>query len=322
MEPLKTSEETTALFREALHQFVEKIQRDEQVIAAVLVGSLSYDQVWEKSDIDLKLIVQDQKLAISFTCFVEQEVPINTTIQTRNEFKRWVERSVSGSFGHSMLSRSTLLFTKDDSITEYFEQIRYVGERDRQLQLMLLGGYALGTLAKAEKWLYVKKDPAYSTFWIIKMIDTLSQIEVLIHGDIPMRESVQQAMVFNPAFFDAIYTDLIWGQGSETKVYETIERIQAYLNERAERLFQPVLDYLKQEEDVRSVTEIALKFGKIIHLDPGSTTSICDWLVDRGLLVKLDTQTKATPKSKVILSEPAYLFGSEEETIWKSGGAW
>jgi excinuclease ABC subunit A len=54
--------QTTLLFREALRQFVDKIEQDEQVIAAILLGSLSYDQVWEKSDIDLKLIVHDQKL--------------------------------------------------------------------------------------------------------------------------------------------------------------------------------------------------------------------------------------------------------------------
>lgn len=168
MMQMKVNEQTTELFREALRTFVDKIERDDQVIAAILLGSLSYDQVWEKSDIDLKLVVHDQKLKSGYSCFVENDVPINTSIQTRNEFKRWMERSVQSSFNHSLLVRSTLLFTKDASIAEYFEQIRCLGERDRQLQLLRLGSHTIGLLAKAEKWLYIKNDFTYSVFGLLR----------------------------------------------------------------------------------------------------------------------------------------------------------
>ncbi|MFD0620181.1 hypothetical protein ACFQZR_22165 [Paenibacillus sp. GCM10027629] len=321
MKPLKDKDEMTAQFREALRRFIDKIHKDDQVIAAVLFGSLSYDQVWEKSDIDLKLIVYDQKLAASYVCFVENEVPINTSIQTRNEFKRWVERSISGSFHQSMLANSTLLFTKDDSISEYFEQIRYVGERDRRLQLLRLGCHTLSLLAKAEKWLYVKNDVGYSAFWIIKMVDILSQIEVLLHGDIPMRESVQQALTYNPDFFHAIYTEMVCGQVSETKVRDGIDFINHYLNERANQLFQPILAYLKEEADIRTATDIIMKFRMVIELDAGGVVTACDWLAELGMLAKMDSETKATPKSRIMLLEPAYLY-ENDELEWEMGEAW
>ncbi|MDB5084687.1 MAG: nucleotidyltransferase [Bacilli bacterium] len=78
-------------YREALQAFVEKARQDDQIIAAILLGSLSYDQVWEKSDIDLKLIVQDQKLSKHQMCLMENDIIINASIQTRDEFKRWIE---------------------------------------------------------------------------------------------------------------------------------------------------------------------------------------------------------------------------------------
>ncbi|SDX61836.1 hypothetical protein [Paenibacillus sp. CF384] len=315
----KFGEQTTTLFREALNQFIEKVKKDEQVIAAVLLGSLSYDQVWEKSDIDLKLIVHDQKLGSGYMCFVENDVPINASIQTRNEFKRWMERSVGGSINQSMLYRSTLLFTKDASITDYFEEIRIVGERDRQLQLQQLGGYSLGLLAKAEKWLYVKQDAGYSAFWIIKMVDVLSSIEVLLNEDVPMRESVKQALAYNPDFFRVIYTELVLGTVTEEGVQSAIDTINEYLNARAERLFQPMLAYLKEEADVRTVTDIVLKFKPVIDTDTGSATAVCDWLADRGLLMKMESETKATPKSRIMLLEPAYLYESEEFPEWERG---
>lgn len=311
------NEQTTKLFREALHTFVTKIQQDEQVIAAILLGSLSYDQVWEKSDIDIKLIVHDQKLKTGYACFVENDVPINTSIQTRDDFKRWVERSVQSSVSHSLLVRSTLLFTKDASITDYYEQIRYIGKRDRQLQLMSIGSYTLSLLAKAEKWLYIKNDYTYSAFWVIKLVDLLSQIEVILNEDIPMREAVQQAISYNPEFFHAVYTEMILEEVKEPKVKAVLELINDYLNVRAEQLFQPILAYLKEEGEIRTVTDIVEKFSLVIDIDTSSAATGCDWLAERGLLAKLEAETKATPKSRVQLTEPAYLFEQSDSMQWE-----
>jgi hypothetical protein len=314
---MKVNEQTTALFREALRTFVDKIKRDDQVIAAILLGSLSYDQVWEKSDIDLKLVVHDQKLNSAYSCFVENDVPINTSIQTRNEFKRWIERSVQSSIQHSMLIRSTLLFTKDASIEEYFAQIRIVGERDRQLQLIRLGSHTLSLLAKAEKWLYIKNDFTYSAFWIIKMVDLLSQMEVILNADVPMRESVLQALEFNPDFFHAVYTEFVCKEVNEPKVSAALVRINDYLSKRAERLFQPILAYLKEEADIRTSTDIVEKFSLVIEIDTGSVTTVCDWLAEQGLLAKMEAETKATSKSRIVLTEPAYLFEFDEVSQWE-----
>ncbi|SDO21986.1 hypothetical protein SAMN04487897_11017 [Paenibacillus sp. yr247] len=302
-----------AMYKEALQAFVERTRNDDQIIAAILLGSLSYDQVWEKSDIDMKLIVHEQKLIKHSMCFVENGITINASIQTRDEFKRWVEKSMSTSFNHSYLLRGTLLFTKDKSLEEYFANIRYVGERDRQLQLLQLGCFVLGALAKAEKWLYIKEDELYSAFWMIKMIDTLAQIEVIRNGEVPMRESVQQAMTFNPDFFRDVYVGLIGGSVDKVKVKATLERIVQFMQERELEMYRPILDYLKQEQDVRSISEMAEKLGTVVRLETGTLEMACSWLVNRGHLVLLPTEAKATPKSRVYLEEPAYMLEEEDD---------
>jgi len=307
---------TSTQFQAALEAFVDKLQEDRQVIAAILLGSMSYDQVWAKSDIDLKIIVLDQKLGSGTACFVENDIPINATIQTRDDFKRWLERSIQSSFNHSILVRSTLLFTKDATIAEYMEQIRHIGERDRQLQLMVLGSYALELLAKAEKWLYVKNDIAYSAMWMNKTAELLAQIEVVLHNDVPMREVVQQAIGYNPELFHAIYTELVLQEVHRAKVEAALARVNQYLDQRAEAIFQPILHYLQEEDDVRSVTEITNKFNVIIPTHAGAMAVACDWLAGHGLLSKLESETKATPKSRVVLLEPAYAYESDEMERW------
>ncbi|SEM60770.1 hypothetical protein [Paenibacillus sp. OV219] len=308
----KDNSTTSAMYQEALQAFVEKTRNDDQVIAAILLGSLSYDQVWEKSDIDIKLIVHDQKLIKHGMCFVENGIAINASIQTRDEFKRWIEKSLSTSFVHSYMLRGTLLFTKDKSLEDYIANIRYIGDRDRQLQLLQLGCFVLGGLAKAEKWLYVKEDELYSAFWMIKMIDTLAQIEVIRNNEVPMREAVLQAMKINPVFFQEIYIGLVGGAVDKAKVKAALERIVLFVQEREKELFSPILDYLNLEQDVRSISEIVEKIGIVIRMDTGTLELACSWLVNRGYLALFPSDVKATPKSRVYLEEPAYLLEEEE----------
>jgi predicted nucleotidyltransferase len=306
--PLKDAAEVQAEFKQALEEFTAKLRKDDQVVAAILMGSLSYDQVWEKSDIDLKLIVQDQKMSISSAAFTENNVPINASIMTRNEFKRLMERSVNTSFEHSILLCSKLLFTKDETIRHYFDDIGHVGSRDRQLMLLLYGCQALNSLAKAEKWYYVKKDLSYSAFWLIKMVDLLTHIEVVLNGAVPMRESVQQALVFNPDFFQAVYSDMVRGSVDELKIRTVLERVNSYLEGHTKTLFGPVLEFLRQEGDIRTISDIKEKFASLVDLNSGLLLTACDWLTERGMLMKLTSETTATPKSRVKLEEPAFLY--------------
>ena len=48
-------------YRDALDSLVTKVQKDRNIIAAILCGSMSYDQVWDKSDIDLLLVQREGK---------------------------------------------------------------------------------------------------------------------------------------------------------------------------------------------------------------------------------------------------------------------
>ena len=48
-------------YHDALDSLVTKVQKDRNIIAAILCGSMSYDQVWDKSDIDLLLVQREGK---------------------------------------------------------------------------------------------------------------------------------------------------------------------------------------------------------------------------------------------------------------------
>ena len=295
--------DTVALFTAALDSFVEKVKQDRQVIAAVLYGSLSHDTVWRKSDIDIMLVTREEKPGRWF-CLVENGITINASVTPRSKFKQSLERSLHGDMMHSTFALSTLLFTTDDSIRAYYLDQQRPGSRDRQMRLLSTGCFALATLAKAEKWLIVRGDVPYSVLWILRCVQYIATLEVLLRGELTTREVVPHALKLNPEFFGKVYRDLVLQPKDATTVQQALDLINAYLDEHVDLLFGPILSYLREQGGIRTTTELDDYFTKQVQAE--TLSSAYEWLADKGLIQKVPSPVRLTPKSLVVVDEAAY----------------
>lgn len=292
-------------YEEALESFVARVKQDRYIVAAILFGSLAYDDVWEKSDIDMLLIVRDDKADDRFYTLVENGISIHTNLVTRSKFKATFERALQGTWAQSVLARSTLLFSTDETLQAYYENVRHVGSRDREMQMLTALNPVLSLLTKAEKWLVVKNDPIYSFLYMMNLITFLANVEVLWHANVPGREVIQQAITYNPEFFIPLYTDLAQQPKDAEVMRQAIQKIYGYIEEKQEVLFRPILNYLSEAGSVRSSTEIGEYFQK--RLGSGITL-ICEWLAERGVIQKVATPLRLTEKSRVTMDEAAYYY--------------
>jgi RNA polymerase sigma factor (sigma-70 family) len=300
--------ETVALFSAALDSFVGKVRQDRYIIAAILFGSLSHDTVWRKSDIDIILVGREEKPVKHFN-LVENGVNIHAILFPRSKFKQAIEGSLQGSFWHSSFALSTLLFTTDDTIRAYYDDSQSIGSRDRQLRLMSAGGWALTTLAKAEKWLLTRKDVSYSFIWLMYTIESLATIEVLLSGEVTTREVIPQALKLNPALFQQVYIDLIHQPKDVASIQATLDLINRYIDGKIYILFGPILEYLTQAGGVRTTTELDSYFAKQVQTE--SLSNIYEWLADRGIIQKVPAPLRLTPKSQVVVDEAAYYYDGD-----------
>ena len=138
-------------YEEALESFVARVKQDRYIVAAILFGSLAYDDVWEKSDIDMLLIVRDDKADDRFYTLVENGISIHTNLVTRSKFKATFERALQGTWAQSVLARSMLLCSTGETLQAYYENVRHVGSRDREMQMLTALNPVLSLLTKAEK---------------------------------------------------------------------------------------------------------------------------------------------------------------------------
>ncbi|MDA0711073.1 MAG: nucleotidyltransferase domain-containing protein, partial [bacterium] len=274
--PIFVPEEIKKRYEQSLASLTAKLQQERMVVAAILFGSLSYDEVWENSDIDIWVIVEDDQKSGSLT-LTEYDINIHAQIITRSDFKRRMEGDLTGGWLDFTFAKSTLLFTRDDSIKTWYSTVDRVGTRDKTYQLMRAAAGAMPALNKAEKYFHLKEDYAYSFWWLMQVVRSLAIIEVVSQNVAPGREVIHQALKFNSEFFDAVYTQLMNQSKTRKNVQHALDRINQYLQERAQDLFRPLLDYLTESGEVRALSEINDYFHKKIH--GGGLEEACEWLV-------------------------------------------
>ena len=297
-------------YHDALDSLLTKVQKDRNIIAAILCGSMSYDQVWDKSDIDLLLVQREGKGDPRGYTLAENDVNIHAEVVPRSQLRRWQEAALQGSFDHSFFSRSTLLFCSDESVKTWYQNanLHNIGARDRALQLLIVATGLLPTLKYAEKQFYVNGDLNYSFLSILRTVESLARIEVILNDEVPSREVIQPALEYNPDFFRVTYSDLINREKNEGVIQNALETINTYLDEKL-FIFQPILDFLAEADGPRSTTELNDYFQK--KIGENRLDAAYEWLARKGIIQRISTPIKLTLKSQVEMEEAAYYYDRE-----------
>lgn len=292
----------------ALDDLVATLRADRTILAAILCGSLSHDAVWARSDIDLLLITIDDKKAAdrSFLGLNSRDVNVHACICTRGDFRKMVDGALRNSFQHSMLAKSRLLYTHDETIPAMLESLHQIGERDTQLQLLAAGIEALLPMDKAHKWFLTRGDLNYAALWILYAATPLAKIEILKARRLVDREVMPHAMELNPEFFRIVYTDLLNTKKTVKNVKAALDDMDAYFASHARQIFQPVIAHLAEVGEARSATEIDSYFARAYGLS--CVSAACEYLSELKVLAKVSTPVQLTRRSNVSLQEMAFFL--------------
>ncbi len=301
-------------FEEALEAFIEQVKQDESITAALLFGSLVKGTVWKKSDIDLVLITKDQKTPLRDFWLMDEDINIQVTVFTRNSFIRHQQRSLQGSGTHHVLTTSKVLFSNDETLDEFIESMKQVGRRDFEIEILRIINMVIGDLEKAEKYLTVNDDVLQSYLFITRLLDRFASVIVMLNDEIPGRESVEQAMKFEPDLFNEIYSQVIICKTDKKTMSKIISRIRKYLEDKTPIIFKPIIDYMKKESTFRSVTDIANFLDDKVKTSWWQIAAMAlgNWLVELGYLERSPCPTRLTLRSHHEVNEIGYYFIGDE----------
>ena len=234
---------------QALGSFAERIKNDPNVVALLLYGSLAYGAVWEKSDLDVEIIVRDGTVfAQGFYLVEENGVAIEIMgFNEVSKFKKYLQR-VRGGFDHGVYGKGTLVFSKDEALFEMFEDTRKIGEDDAPKAFASKIGGLLNWMHKAEKWITVFDDTLYAQRFLQLCAPIAADMELILHRENPTRESILRAQQLNPDLMHEIYVLPSTSEMSKEDIRRALKAIDDYLMKHMDWWGRHILRFLSDGE--------------------------------------------------------------------------
>ena len=305
--------DTHARIQSALESITDTLEQDRYILAAILTSNLAEDNVWEKTTVQITLILRDAtKFKQRQFQLIEEGIPIRVRLYTRGDYRKLLDSTLQGSTLHSILADSRVLFSKDSLLSVDGDANFSIGdpsclrvaERDMYSQLFNAAAGATAILAKAEKWFHLKQDLNYTFLYLTYLVRELARIETLMHSETPRRKVIYQALEHNPAFFNAVFTDLIDKPKDEAMLRDALEQVDTYLEDNLQMLFRPLLDFLEESGDERTITDIYMHFGK-----RGLALELaCEWLAQKEIIEQFSAPVRLTKDSQTSVEGPVYYY--------------
>jgi len=299
---MESLEQLSQRFHEALDSFIEKVRSDPNVVAVILLGSLAYDRVWHKSDMDVTVLIREQKIETKSYCVNEDNLIVNIALTVYSDFKRSLERGKAGSMTHSMYARAKVIYTTEDSLYRFLDDARQMGSDDIEYTFFSYASGLIGMMEKVEKWLVVRQNPQYAQFYLLKCADTVADMYLILQGIPNNRESVLKVQELAPDFIAPYYDRPLSGPMSEAEIREALGKMRAFLEEHIDLIAGPALRELEDGE-LKTVTSLVRRLGGHSH----DIYHVFDFLSEMGLVEKVSETIRITPKSRKAVEEVAFI---------------
>ncbi|WP_167958783.1 nucleotidyltransferase domain-containing protein [Anaerosporobacter faecicola] len=287
--------ENTAL-RENCIRIIERVKdrllENKKCIAAFLLGSMSHDQIWKWSDIQIAVILDDGYKGKSCYPLADEGMNVILNVFTLSSFKDFLQNQDADNYIWKAFSKSTKLFSKDLLLDDLMEDAFYIGDVMRQQEMLLGFSGAVYYLNKAEKNFYVKDNLENVLYFIPQIAENIAWIEIFNRKFVPERELIPQGKALNPDLFEKIYDPLYHKVVTKEVLQSILDCCVEYLESMTEQVYEPVLSYLKIHGNLEHFTYNTRPHGFGLNFD---------WLVRVGIVEQYGIQEKIP-----ICKEPVY----------------
>jgi predicted nucleotidyltransferase len=301
-------------FDKALELFLNRIKNDNSILAVFVLGSYTNGIVWEKSDIDMVIVTNEERVLQDLIIIREYDVLIAAYIISRNDYRRNQQRFLQGSIAHHMLSTSKLIHSSDRGISEFNRDMFSVAKRDKELQILVRSEMLVGAIHKLKKTLYIEESLEKSFNWLILATQEIARILIFLEGRIPGRDILTQAREETThEILEDIINNVFKKGFSKENVEYAINLIEDFLIKNTKQFFRPLFDYLTEGIGERSHSELDLHFQKTTGFQRLTLVESITWLTDQGILMLGTKPKRITARSRVTVDETTiYYIGGEE----------
>ena len=291
------------IYMQALNSFIRRVKKDPHIVAVLLYGSLAYGTVWERSDIDVELIVRDgTEFKWRWVYVIEEdgiEINISSIIEL-SAFKNELQKLRNG-YDHGIYGKGVLTFSRDESLCKMFEEAKKIGEDDASKSFTAKIGVLLGWMHKAEKQVTVLNNPLYAQRFLQLCAPIVAEMEMIRHSENPNREAIHRAQELNPILMQEVYVKSSTMAMTAEDVKHTLKVLDDYILAHMPWWSTHILRFFSDGE-IKTVSHIWEHCGPV----PVS------YLTEKGVIIQATHPVRIFKKSKLTLDEKAYFYLKEE----------
>lgn len=292
---------TVEMFQKAFQSSLKTLKRNKKVLSILTFGSVVSGDVWEESDIDLFVVYNDDFHEIRDVFSLIEKIPVHTRIISKQRFMEIYESEDKKSYIIDILSKSKLVYSNDEEITNVYNKLPYVkNTKVLGLNLVYLGDL-LKNLGVTKKYLNTGGiNTSYEV--IVKSLDRLSRLYININGYSVTKDALAMACNLDKDIKNTVDT-LFKEEVSEELINKTIFFIERYLDENIIIASKLLLEYLNKKEDYISCYEI-LKDNIFKGLDIKMENILRE--LSKRKIIKIDKRQLLDSKGNKIINENVY----------------
>jgi len=247
-------EKTVEELQNAFQSIVKTLKRNSRVLAIFTFGSIVSGDVWEESDIDLFVVYKNEFNEIRDVYSKVLEIPVHTKLLCKDRFIELYNNDGKRGFVRNLLSKSKLIFSRDDDISEAYNKARYSNDIHVERWNLVYLGLILKDMKVCKKYL---QNGGLNTSYevLIRILDSFSKLYININGYSATKDSVAMASNLN-SDIKILVQEVFAGEITSKTIEKTINYIDNYIGENIIISSKLVLEYMQNRGEYVSSFEM------------------------------------------------------------------
>lgn len=297
-------EKTILQYQKAFNNLINYLKKNEKVLAVMVFGSLVTGDLWEESDIDLFVVVDNELNEIKNLYTSENDIPVHIKLLSKNKFISLDSEDLKGGFIHRIFASSRLVFSRDIDITEKYDKGRYYPDLDRERWNMVYLGKLIKDMGICKKYLF--NDGVHTSYALaVKCIESYAKLYINYSGHMISKDAMSTAMDINPSFKKCV-EGLFYSTSDIVKSIEaTIEYLDREVDENIRDITSILISFMKEKDCLLSAADIQ-KDNIFINYDI-NMEDILNKLCEKNI-IKKEYRNYELEKNKVLLKENVYFI--------------
>ena len=246
---------TILQYQNAFNSVLDRIKIDETVLSVMIFGSMVTGDLWEESDIDFIVIVNENYERIRDIYSQEKGIPVHIKLMGKEKFIQIYSDDLKGGYLHRIFSASKLVFSKDMDITVRYDGGRFFPDVDRERWGMYFLGKLLKDIGVCKK--YLSSNGIYTSYsTAIRCIEKYSRLFVNSSGYMISKDVMAMALNLNDNLKQCVDKLFFEKSNPAETIQETMTFLEKSINSSIKSNCDLLLNYMREKDTFLSSEEI------------------------------------------------------------------